>query len=89
MRKILSKFIRKNIVLVISWVLALTSMIFYKPSAEYFDYINFDVLILLFCMMIVVEGFFRIGFFKAVACILFKKINDTRKYRSKNLIKII
>lgn len=79
MRKILSEFIRKNIVLVISWVLALTSMIFYKPSAEYFDYINFDVLILLFCMMIVVEGFFRIGFFKAVACILFKKINDTRK----------
>lgn len=79
MRKISFKFIRKNTVLVISWVLALISMIFHAPSSEYFAYINFDVLILLFCMMIVVEGFFKIGLFKAVACILFKKISDTRK----------
>lgn len=73
------RLIKKNMVCTIALVLAILSMFIYPPSYEYFNYINFDVLILLFCMMIVVEGFSQSGLFKKIACVLLSKIRDTRK----------
>ncbi len=71
-------FIKKNVVFDAAWILAFISMFFYTPSFEYFNYINFNVLILLFCMMIVVEGFSKMGLFKNFAEFILKKISNAR-----------
>ncbi len=79
MNKVLINFVKNNRVLLVSWVFAVVSMVFNMPSCEYLSYINFDVLILLFCMMIVVEGLSEIGLFKSIAYFMLKKTNNTRK----------
>ncbi|MDE7281096.1 MAG: citrate transporter, partial [Ruminiclostridium sp.] len=57
------KFIKKEAVLVISGILALISCFFVPPSAAYMDYIDFLVLILLLCLMLVVSGIRQTGAF--------------------------
>ncbi len=57
------KLIKKDLFFAISILLALISTFFVLPDKEYFDYINFPVLILLFCLMIVVAGFEKTGVF--------------------------
>lgn len=55
MKKILS-FIKNEIVLVVSLVAAAVTMFFVPPSAAYLGYINYSVIVLLFCLMLVVAG---------------------------------
>lgn len=50
------KFLKRNIVLAVSFVLAVVSMFFVAPSQAYIDYIDFRTLALLFCLMCVVAG---------------------------------
>ncbi len=54
-------FIKKEIVLVISMVLAVLSMLFVPPDAEYLGYIDFRTLAILFCMMTIVAGLRKLG----------------------------
>ena len=61
-RKVLT-FLKQETVLSVSASLALGSMILIPPDAQYLSYLDFKVLVLLFCMMIVVAGFRKIGFF--------------------------
>lgn len=49
-------FVRDQAVLIASCVLALFSMVLVPPSADYLDYINFDTLFVLFCLMAAVAG---------------------------------
>ncbi len=79
MAKNIFVFLKKNVVLTVSWIFAFLSMFFCTPSLDYFEYINFNVLIILFCMMIVVEAFSQIGVFKTIASFLLKKVNNTRQ----------
>lgn len=57
-------FFRGQVVLTVSLIAALLSMLFVWPDAEYAGYVDFPVLILLFCLMGVVAGFRKAGVFE-------------------------
>ena len=50
-------FVKKETAFCIAGLLAVVSMFFTPPSADYFYYIDYRVLSLLFCFMAVVAGF--------------------------------
>lgn len=60
-------FVRGNVVLVASAVLAVASMALVPPSAEYAGYIDFRTLGILFCFMAVVAGMRECHLFGALA----------------------
>lgn len=63
----ITEFLKKEAVLVISFILALGSMLFVKPSKEYFEYIDTKTLALLFCLMMVMAGLQALGVFERLA----------------------
>lgn len=63
----IKKFIKSEIVLIISLILAVVSAFFVTPSKEYCEYIDFRTLGLLFCLMIVMAGLNNLGIFKFIA----------------------
>ena len=60
-------FIKREIVLSIAIVLAAVSAIWVHPDAQYPGYIDFRTLAVLFCLMTVVAGFRKLGFFDLLA----------------------
>ncbi len=62
--KKLVTFVKKETVLCIAGLLAVVSMFIIHPSADYFRYIDYRVLTLLFCFMAVVAGFRSVGLFE-------------------------
>lgn len=58
-------FFKNETVLCIAGLLALISAFFVTPSVAYLQYIDFRVLSLLFCLMLVVAGFQSIGLLAA------------------------
>ncbi len=60
-------FIKNEIVLVLSFFLALISVFFVTPDMEYFTYIDFKTLSLLFCLMAVIAGIDKLGILKMTA----------------------
>lgn len=72
-------FIKKEIVFCISFIAAVISAFFVKPSAEYIGYINFSVLALLFCLMAAIEGLKQSGVFSLTASWLVNSANGMRK----------
>ena len=65
MKKILH-FIKKDTVLAIALLLAVVSAFFVKPGVEYFSYIDYRVLVLLFALMLVVGGVKSLGIFRLI-----------------------
>ncbi len=63
----IKEFIKSEIVLIISSVLAIVSAFFVVPGAEYLEYIDFRTLGLLFCLMAVMAGLNSMGVFKFIA----------------------
>ena len=55
---------KKKTAFCIAGLLAVVSMFFTPPSADYFYYIDYRVLSLLFCFMAVVAGFRSVGLFE-------------------------
>ena len=72
----IKEFIKNEIVLILSFVLAIASAFFVTPSKEYFKYIDFRTLGLLFCLMSVMAGFNKLGVFKLVAEKMLSKIKS-------------
>lgn len=72
------EFLKKEAVLVISFVLAVASMFFVAPNAGYLGYIDFRTLALLLCLMLVMAGLNALGVFKLLADKLLSKTNSTR-----------
>ena len=72
------EFLKKEAVLVISFVLAAASMFFVSPSAEYIEYIDFRTLALLLCLMLVMAGLNALGIFRLLADKLLTRTNSTR-----------
>ena len=70
------EFLKSEIVLIISFILAVISAFFITPSKTYIDYIDFRTLGLLFCLMTVMAGFNRLGIFKFVAEKMLSKIKS-------------
>ena len=65
--KKLMLFIKREIVLSIAIVLAAVSAIWVHPDVQYREYIDFRTLAVLFCLMTVVAGFRKLGFFDLLA----------------------
>lgn len=75
----IAAFFKKETVLCIAAVLAVISAFLVPPSKEYLDYIDFRVLALLFCLMLVVSGLQTIGVFDSLAQRLLKKVKTTHQ----------
>ena len=71
-------FFRGQTVLAVSLIAALISMLFVLPDAQYLDYVDFPVLILLFCLMGVVAGFRSAGVFERMTAILLRFASSAR-----------
>lgn len=74
------KFLKGEVVLVISFVLAVVSAFFVPPSQSYFEYIDFRTLALLFCLMAIVAGVNERGVLRALARALLKKCRNVRLF---------
>lgn len=77
-------YLKKEIVMTLSILLAIATAFVVTPDGGYAEYIDVRTLALLFCLMLVVKGFQGIGAFDLLAAGLFKKVNGRR-----NLIQIL
>ena len=68
--------ISKDAVLSAAVFLALGSSFFVGIDAEYFDYIDYDTLIVLFCLMVTIEGLRSQGLFEYVAASMLRPIKS-------------
>lgn len=71
------KFFKKETVFSISLILAIISCFFVKPSFNYFNYINWNTIILLFVIMLMVEVLKNLAIFEVLLRKLLAKINNT------------
>lgn len=71
-------FFKKKTVCCIAFLLAVVSMFFIPPSVNYFSYIDFRVLALLFSLMAVVRGFSSIGVFTRLGTMLLTHVHSLR-----------
>ena len=71
------EFVKNEIVLILSFVLAVVSAFFVAPNKEYFEYIDFKTLGLLFCLMAVMAGLNSMGVFKFIAEKMLTKVKNT------------
>lgn len=71
-------FLKAEAVLSIAAGAAIITMFFVPPSAHYISYMNFRVLSLLFCLMVVVSGFQKTGVFLLVSEYLLKWVRNLR-----------
>lgn len=78
LQKFILKIIKNETVLCISGIVAICSMFFTPPSADYLSYIDFRVMALLFCLMVVVAGAGEIGLFLKLSEKLLKRCTNTR-----------
>lgn len=72
-------FFKKETILCVAGLLAVISMAWIPPDGEYMGYINWQVLVLLFCLMSVMGGLQVLGIFKAIANTLLHWANGLRQ----------
>lgn len=60
-------FVKSEIVLCISFVLAVASMFITPPNAGYLEYVNYSVIAILFCLMVTIQGFGKTGLFDSMS----------------------
>ncbi len=71
-------FFKGNAVLTISLLAAVASAFIVPPSAAYLGYVDWSVIILLFCLMAVVAGLRSLGVFDALSRVLLSKTGSAR-----------
>ncbi len=74
----LLNFFKGNAVLSISLLAALISCVIVPPSMDYIGYVDYSVIILLFCLMGVVAGLRSLGVFDALSGTLLKRTGSAR-----------
>ena len=72
-------FFKKEMVFSISLILAIISCFFVKPSFNYLDYINWDTIILLFVIMVIVEILKNLAIFEILVRKLLARIGNARE----------
>ncbi len=77
MKNVLS-FFKGNAVLTISLAAAVISAFFVPPSMDYISYVDFPVIILLFCLMAAVAGLRGLGVFTALSRTLLSRTSSSR-----------
>ena len=73
-----SDFFKKEIIFFISLILAIISCFFVKPNLNYLTYINWDTIILLFVIMLIVEILRNLSIFEILVRKLLVKVKNTR-----------
>ena len=73
----LMDFFKNETVFSISLILAVISCFFVKPSGDYLNYINWDTIILLFVIMVVVEILKNLAIFEILVSKLLVRIGNT------------
>ncbi len=76
--KIILDFVKVNAVLMISLLAAVISAFIVPPSTAYFGYVDWSVIILLFCLMAVVAGLRSLGVFDTLSRVLLSKTGSAR-----------
>ncbi|MBQ7974764.1 MAG: citrate transporter [Clostridia bacterium] len=74
----MKSFIKKEPTFVIAGLAAVISCFFVMPDAQYISYIDFRVLVLLFCLMSAVAGIQKTGFFESLSEKLLSRAGSTR-----------
>ena len=74
----LLNFFKKEIVFCLSAILAIISCFFVKPNISYLNYINWDTIILLLVIMLVVEVLKNLSVFEILVRKLLVKVKNTR-----------
>ena len=72
-------FFQKETVFCVATLAAILSCFFVVPSADYISYIDFRVLAILFCLMLVVAGFRSVGLFEKLLPFLLQYVHTTRQ----------
>ena len=72
-------FCKKEIVLVLSFLLAVGTAFLVAPDKEYIGYIDFRILAILFCLMAVMAGLTKIGVFHRLAAGLLNRAGTLRQ----------
>lgn len=85
MEKIIKKA-KKEIILVASGLAAAISAAFVPPSNAYLSYIDFNIIIMLFCLMAIIEGIRSLGAFEALAQ---KMLQRTGSIHSMSLVLVL
>ena len=71
-------FFKKEVIFSISLILAIISCFFVKPSIDYLNYINWDTIILLFVIMLIVEVLKNLAVFEVLVRKLLIRIGNAR-----------
>ena len=71
-------FFKEEIIFSISLILAIISCFFVLPNADYFNYINWETIILLFVIMVFVEILKNLSVFEVLVRKLLTKVKNTR-----------
>lgn len=71
-------FFKEEIIFSISLILATISCFFVKPGRDYFNYINWETIILLFAIMLIVEILKNLAIFEKMVRKLLTKIGNAR-----------
>lgn len=71
-------FFKKETIFSISLILAILSCFFVLPSPEYLNYINWETIILLFIIMLIVEILKNLAVFEILVRKLLNKVRNTR-----------
>ena len=82
MTKLIDKtfdFFKNEIVFSISLILAIVSCFFVQPNVNYLNYINWDTIILLFAIMLIVEVLKNLAIFEMLVRRLLRRIGSTRQ----------
>ena len=78
MRKRILDMFRRDVVLTVSLVLAALSCLIAPPSPAYVGYIDFNTLIVLFCLMLLVEGLREENFLQYIAAKVLSRVGTMR-----------
>lgn len=79
MKRKIFEFIKQEAVLIVACVLAVISIFFVTPDKEYFEYIDFRTLGILFSLMALMAGFQSMGIFEEISRTLLNKVQNIRQ----------
>lgn len=72
------RFLKNEVVLCVSFVLAVISMFIIPPNVGYLKYVDYSVIAILFCLMVTIQGLNKLGVFEVISQKLTSHFSSTR-----------
>lgn len=76
----IKNYLRNDVVLSVSLLLALLSCLIEPPSLKYLRYIDFNTLIMLFCLMLIIEGLREQNFLQFIGSRILIKVKNKARH---------